>query len=145
MNSQKLATLPAYCGLRYDAETGKMFDEDGQDTGYTFEQTTWRGPFGLTVCLPWRNPISNATRETGIRVLAFARRAAPQGLLVSLDETRRECGPFRRTNERQIVVSDGSVEESFSAGWIAATIIRHGEARAAKLWRSELRHAGLLN
>jgi hypothetical protein len=143
MNSEKLAELPVYFGLHFDPATGKTYTGDGIDTGYTFERATWTGPFGLVINWPWLNPISFATHETGVKVLEFAKQAAPKNLMVSLDETQRVTGPFTRTIERHIVVSNGMTQESFSAGWMASSIIRHGEKRAAELWTAELKQSGL--
>jgi hypothetical protein len=143
MSPEKLAELPVYFGLHFDPATGKTYTGDGVDTGFTFERATWSGPFGLAINWPWLNPISFATHETAVKVLEFARKAAPVNLLVNLDETQRVVGPFTRTVERHIVVSNGMTEESFSAGWMASSIIRHGEQRAAVLWTAELKHSGL--
>jgi hypothetical protein len=145
MTAEKLAELPVYFGLHFDPSTGKTYTLDGVDTGYTFERATWTGPFGVMFTWPWLNPIGFATRETGLKVLQFARTVAPKDLSVSLDETNKVVGPFTRTVERMIVVSNGRTEESFSAGWMASSIIRHGEKRAGDLWQAELRQAGLMD
>jgi hypothetical protein len=154
MSPEKLAELPVYFGLHFDPATGKTYTGDGVDTGYTFERATWTGPAVWAPVLGVMNfvggsvtgslnPISFATQDTGLKVLQFARHAAPKPLMVSLDQTQRITGPFSRTIERHIVVSNGTVEESFSAGWMASSIIRNGEKRAAELWNAELKHAGL--
>ena len=145
MDQETLSQFPVFFGLYFDPSSGKTYTEDGTETGFTFERATWTGPFGLHFNWPWLNPISFATKETGVRVLQFARGAAPKTLAVSLDETNRIVGPFTRTVERSIVVSSGGTEETFSAGWMASSIIRHGEKRAGELWLAELKHAGLLN
>jgi hypothetical protein len=141
---QEVAEMPQYFGLYFDPETGMTYTGDGTQTGYTFERATWTGPFGLHFNWPWLNPISFATKETGVKVLRFARGVAPQSLAVSLDETSKTVGPFTRTIERSIVVSNGDTEENFSAGWLASSIIRHGETMARKLWLAELKQAGLV-
>jgi hypothetical protein len=145
MNAEKLAELPVYFGISIDPETGKSYTGDGVETGFTFERATWTGPFGLVINWPRLNPISFATHDTGEKVLQFAKQAVPRDLRVSLDESQRVVGPFTRTVERLIVVSNGQTEENFSAGWMASSIIRHGEKRAAELWAAELKQAGLLN
>ena len=145
MDQETLSQLPVYFGLYYDSSSGKTYTEDGAETGFTFERASWTGPFGLHLNCPWLNPISFATHQTGARVLQFARGVAPKSLAVSLDETSKTVGPFTRTIERSIVVSNGDAGESFSAGWMASSIIRHGEKRAGELWLAELKQAGLLN
>jgi hypothetical protein len=134
--------LPLYGGLYFDPDTGKTYREDGTDTTYTFERATWTGLFGWHFSWPWLNPFGFATRETALRMLDFVRTVAPEKFAVTMDETNRITGPFTRTVERQIVVSDGETEESFSAGWLANSIIRNGEPQAAEQFRAELRRAG---
>jgi len=143
MDQETLSQFPVYFGLYFDPSTGKTYTEDGTETGFTFERATWTGLFGLHFNWPWLNPLSFATRETGLKVLAFAKRTAPSNLAVSLDETQKVVGPFTRTIERSIVVSNGEVNESFSAGWLASGLIRRGEAYMAKSWTAELKQAGL--
>ena len=145
MNPEKLAELPVYFGLSFDPATGKTYNSDGVDTGFTFERATWTGPFRMDIPWPWLNPISFATHDTGVKVLHFARNSAPTHLSVTLDEQPKNLGPFTRTIERQITVSNGATEENFSAGWMASSIIRHGEKRAAEFWLAELKQARLLN
>ncbi len=139
MEPKDLSGLPAYSGLFYDPDTGMTYKEDGTETGFTFERATWTGPFGIHFQWPWLNPIGFATRETGRKVLAFCKGAAPKGLAVNLDESNRIVGPFTRTIERLIVVTDGDKEESYSAGWLAHSLIRNGEQRAATHWLDELK------
>ncbi|MBM3736985.1 MAG: hypothetical protein FJW39_14485 [Acidobacteria bacterium] len=143
MEQKDLEKLPMYGGFYYDPATGKLYWEDGRDTTFTFERATWTGPFGIHFSWPWLNPIGFATRETALRVLNFCRGALPEKLSVTLDESDRIVGPFSRTVERTIVVSDGSREENYSAGWLANSIIRNGNEQAARMFRSEVRGAGM--
>lgn len=92
---------------------------------------------------PWLNPIGFASAETAARILAWARSIAPPTLTVTLDDTQNILGPFTRTIERRIVVSDGANSEQFSAGWLANSIIRNGETLAARSFQAEWRTAGL--
>ena len=143
MRLEDLESLPQYYGLYFDPETGKTYRDDGTDTGFTFERARWTGPFGLHFSWPFLNPLAFATHETGEKILRFARNIAPKELTVALDETQKVTGPFTRTVERLITVTDGSTAENFSAGWIANSIIRTGEQRAADSLRTEWRYAGL--
>ena len=142
MGRKDLSDLPEYGGLYFDPDTGKMYREDGTDTTFTFERATWTGPFGVQFQWPWLNPIGFATRETALRALDFVKSILPDKLAVTLDEVNRITGPFTRTVERQIVVFDGDLEQSFSAGWIANSLIRNGEQRATEYFRAEVRRAG---
>ncbi len=143
MRPEDLAGLSNYSGIYFDPETGKTYREDGTDTGYTFERARWTGPFGITAW-PWLNPISFATADTANRVLEWARAIAPAPLAVTLDDRNNILGPFTRTVERLIVITDlGGKAESFSAGWLANSIIRHGERTAAAYFQAEWRTAGL--
>ncbi len=144
MRPEDLAGLPNYSGILFDPQTGKTYREDGSDTGFTFERARWTGPFGIDFSWPWLNPISFATAASAQRVLAWARAIAPATLAVTLDERVNIVGPFTRTIERLIVVTDlGDRSESFSAGWLANSIIRHGEQIAAGYFKSEWRSSGL--
>ena len=144
LTQAELARLADYGGIWFDPATGKTYDASGTDTGYTFEVARWSGPFGINFSWPWLNPISFATAETAAKVLVWARTVAPPALSVRLDDEQHIVGPFARTVERSIVVTSGDRTESFSAGWLANSIIRHGEAQAAKYWRAELDKAGLI-
>jgi hypothetical protein len=119
------------------------YREDGSATGFTFERARWTGPFGLHFSWPFLNPLGFATHETAVKILNWARSFAPPTLTVALDETQKNLGPFTRTVERQIVVSDGTQAEVFSAGLLANSIIRNGEARAAESFKAEWRVAGV--
>ena len=143
MNPEDLAGLREYSGIFFDPATGKTYRTDGADTGYTFENARWAGPFGMHLTWPWLNPIGFATAETADRILAWARSIAPPTLRVTLDDTQNIMGPFTRTIERRIVVSDGANSEQFSAGWLANSIIRNGEMLAARSFQAEWRTAGL--
>ncbi len=143
MTPDQIRELPEYSGLFFDPETGHMYREDGADTGFTFERARWSGPFNIIISWPWLNPISFATHDTAVKVLQFGRTLAPAGVTLSLDEAKKDLGPFSRTVERLIIVSDGSHEESYSAGWVANSIIRNGETRAAESWKAEWRLAGI--
>jgi hypothetical protein len=143
MRPEDLAGLPNYSGIYFDPMTGKTYLEDGSDTGYTFERARWSGPFGIDFSWPWLNPISFATAETGQKVLTWARAIAPATLAVTLDDRMNIVGPFTRTVERLIVITDmGGRSESFSAGWLANSIIRHGEKAAAGYFQAEWRSSG---
>jgi len=132
--------LKQYNGLYFDPATGKTYREDGSDTGFTFERATWTGPFGLHFQWPWLNPIAFATHGTAEKVLGFAKKAAP-AVAMELDESDRVVGPFTRTPERVILVSEDGNEERFSAGWLAHSIIFRGEPLAAQSFRAELKQA----
>ncbi|MBK5293960.1 MAG: hypothetical protein JJE04_20080 [Acidobacteriia bacterium] len=140
MSLKSLAGLPNYNGILFDPSTGKTYTEEGVDTGFTFEVASWTGPFGLHYSWPWLNPISFATRDTALKVLQFAKNAVPR-ISVVMDEEKRVTGPFTRTVERSIVVSDGATEETFSAGMLANSIIRNGEKYASVLFQAEIRAA----
>jgi len=140
MNIESLRELPEYHGIFFDASTGKTYTEDGRDTGFTFEDARWTGPFGLHFFWPRLNPLGFATKETALKVLDFATRLLP-GVSVILDETNRISGPFTRTVERMIVVSDGDREESFSAGWLANSIIRNGLKQAGISFLAEVKYS----
>ena len=75
-------------------------------------------------------------------MLGFARAALPPHLIVEIDEENKDLGPFTRTIERLIVVKGASREESFSAGLLANSIIRHGMPTATKYFQAEVRQAG---
>ena len=144
MRPEDLAGLPNYGGIYFDPATGKSYREDGSDTGFTFEHARWTGPFGFNFAWPWLNPISFATADTATKVLAWARAIAPATLAITIDDRMNIVGPFTRTVERLIVVTDiGNNSESFSAGWLASSIIRHGERTAAGYFQAEWRTAGL--
>ncbi len=140
MSRKSLAGLPNYNGILFDPSSGKTYTEEGVDTGFTFEVASWTGPFGLHLSWPWLNPISFATQETALKVLEFAKSAVPR-ISAVLDEENRITSPFTRTVERYIVVSDGTNEESFNAGLLANSIIRHGEQTAKVLFLAEVRTA----
>lgn len=134
-----MADLVEYSGLFFDRATGKMYREDGSDTGFTFEPARWTGPWGLHFNWPWLNPISFATAETAEQVLAWARQRVRRGVITfAVDDTQRVVGPFTRTVERLIAASDGNRTETFSAGWLANSIIRNGEPRAAESFAAEI-------
>lgn len=143
MRRQDVLELPEYWGIYFDPATGMTYREDGSETGYTFERARWTGPFGIDLNWPFLNPLGFATHDTGVKVLNWARSFAPPTLTISLDETKKWMGPFSRTIERLIVVSDGSTEETFSAGLLANSIIRHGADRAAELFKAEWKTARL--
>ncbi|MBM3795122.1 MAG: hypothetical protein FJW31_13870 [Acidobacteria bacterium] len=143
MKLEDLAELREYSGIFFDPATGKSYRDDGTDTGYTFENARWTGPFGMHLTWPWLNPIGFATAETATRILAWARSIAPSTLTVTLDDSQNIMGPFTRTIERRIVVSDGANSEQFSAGWLANSIIRNGETLAARSFQAKWRSAGL--
>jgi hypothetical protein len=139
-----VSKLTDYSGIFFDRSTGKTYREDGTDTGWTFERATWTGPFGLHLTWPWLNPISFATAETAERILAWARRVAHPSFTVDLDDRQTVIGPFTRTVERLIVVTDKSGRsEQFSAGWLANSFIRHGEKLATQYFLAELWNAQL--
>jgi hypothetical protein len=140
MNIESIRELPEYHGIFFDARTGKTYTEDGRETGFTFEDARWTGPFGLHFFWPKLNPLGFATKETGLKVLHWATNLLP-GLSVSLDEADRVAGPFTRTVERMIVVSDGSAQEAFNAGWLANSIIRNGQKQAGVSFLAEVRQA----
>lgn len=142
MNPSQLSELPEYQGIFFDPATGKTYLSDGTETGFTFERARWTGPFGLHFSWPWLNPISFATHETAVKVCAFARAALPPHLSVEIDEERKDLGPFTRTVERLIVVKGAGREESFSAGMLANSIIRHGVPTATLYFQAEVRRAG---
>lgn len=145
LTQEQLDELREYSGLFFDPATGKTYRADGTDTTYTFENARWAGPFGMHLTWPWLNPIGFATAETAQRILAWCRSVAPSSLTVTLDESQNVVGPFYRTIERRIVVTDGAHREEFSAGWLANSIIRNGETLAARAWRAELVQAGFRN
>ncbi len=142
MTPDELAKLPEYWGLFFDRSTGMTYRSDGSATGWTFENATWSGPGGFHLQFPWLNPLGFATHETAVRILAFAKSIAPPALRLEMDEKGKDLGPFRRTVERLIVVTDGSRTEYFGAGWIANSIIRNGERGAAESLRAEWRTNG---
>lgn len=144
MDPKKFADLPDYYGIRFDRETGMTYRDDGTPTGYTFERATWTGPFGVEFTWPWLNPLGFATRETSLKILDFCRAVLPPRISVTLDEVNRTVGPFTRTLERQIVVSNGETEQNFSAGMLANSVIRHGEPRAGELFLAEVKLARIL-
>ena len=144
MRPEDLAGLPNYGGIYFDPCSGNTYREDGADTGFTFERPRWTGPFGMEFSWPWLNPISFATAATEQTILAWARGIAPAALAVTLDERTSTFGPFRRNVERLIVVADmGGLSESFSAGWLANSIIRHGGHLAGVYFQAEWRSSGL--
>lgn len=143
LSPEDLAGLKEYYGIFFDPATGKTYREDGTDTGFTFEAARWTGPFGLHLTWPWLNPLSFATDETARKILAWARSIAPKELTVTLDDQQNIVGPFTRTIERRLVVSDGGKEEQYSAGLLANSIIRNGEQLAANSFKAEWRSAGL--
>lgn len=143
MRREELESLPNYWGIYYDAATGMTYREDGSATGFTFEHAKWTGPFGLHFNWPFLNPLGFATAETAEKVLGWARSFAPASLELRIDDERKDLGPFTRTVERQIVVSDGAREESFSAGFLANSIIRNGEKAAADSFKAEWKTARL--
>ncbi|MEZ5404132.1 MAG: hypothetical protein R2729_30915 [Bryobacteraceae bacterium] len=142
MRQEDLARLPQYWGLYFDRSTGMTYHSDGTPTGWTFENATWSGPFNFHFQWPFLNPLGFATHETAVKVLAFAKSFAPPSLQVWLDEEQKDLGPFYRTVERQLVVSDGGRTEQFGCGWIANSIIRNGEKAAAVSMKAEWRTAG---
>lgn len=144
MDPKKFAELPDYYGIRYDPETGMTYRDDGQPTGYTFERATWTGPFGIEFTWPWLNPLGFATRETSLKMLEFCKSVVPGRISVTLDEVNRTVGPFTRTVERQIVVSNGETEQNYSAGLLANSVIRHGEKRAGELFLAEVKFARII-
>lgn len=143
MRPEDLAKLSNYYGIYFDPATGKSYREDGSDTGFTFEAARWSGPFGLHLSFPWLNPFSFATEETARKILAWALAIAPKEITVTLDESQNILGPFTRTLERRLIVSDGGKQEQFSAGMLANSIIRNGEQIAANSFMAEWRAAGL--
>ena len=143
MDPEELAELPVYFGfsLIHDRENIQF----GRHQYWLHLRARhWMGRSGCRF-MALLDPISFATHETGVKVLHFARDSAPRQLSVTLDEQPKNLGPFTRTIERQITVSNGATEENFSAGWMASSIIRHGEKRAAEFWLAELKQARLLN
>ena len=142
MKPEEVADFPEFSGIFFDPATGKSYLADGTDTGYTFERARWTGPFGLHFAWPWLNPVAFATHDTAVKVLGFARAALQPHLSVDIDEEKKDLGPFTRTIERMIVVKGAGREESFSAGWLANSIIRHGLQTAGKYFQSEVRQAG---
>lgn len=143
MRPEDLAKLSNYYGIYFDPSTGRSYREDGTDTGFTFEAARWTGPFGLHLTWPWLNPFSFATEETAKKILAWARAFAPRGITITLDDSQNIVGPFTRTIERRLIVSDGGKEEQYSAGMLANSIIRNGEQYAANSFKAEWRTAGL--
>ena len=136
MRPEDEAVLPPYDGIRLDRRTGKAYLDDGTDIGITFEPASWMWP--------WLNPTSFATAETARQVLAWAHRAAPPTLAVTIGEQRRLLGPFTRALERRVVLTDlAGRSASFSAGLLAVSMIRDGEAAAARAFRIEWRSVGL--
>lgn len=141
-----LSTFTEYSGVWFDRATGKTYREDGVETGFTFEAARWSGPWGSTMW-PWLNPIGFATHETALKVRNFAWAALPPGYIVEIDERQNITGPFARTVERRLLVSresrnaDFIRHEEFSAGWLANSIIRRGEKRAAYLFAAEVADA----
>lgn len=144
LTPDQLEDLREYSGLFFDPATGKMYLSDGTDTGYTFENARWAGPFGMHLTWPWLNPIGFATHATAERILSWCRSIAPRGLSAMLDESQNVLGPFYRTIERRIVVTSGERREEFAAGWLANSIIRNGETQAARSWIAELRSSRLV-
>jgi hypothetical protein len=142
LTQEELDSLANYHGVYFDPATGKTYTEDGAETGFTFERARWSGPFGLHLLWPWLNPIGFATHATGVKILEFARALMPK-LSVVLDEEKKDLGPFTRTVERQIVVSDGFKQESFNAGLLANSIIRNGHKSAGVRFLAEVRLAGM--
>ena len=142
MRQDQLEKLPQYFGLYFDPETGKTYRDDGSDTGFTFERARWTGPFGLHFSWPWLNPLAFATHDTAFKVLQWAKTFAPPSLTLSLDEEQEDLGPFTRTVERKVAVSNGSRRADFSAGWLANSIIRNGERNAALSFQAEWRTNG---
>jgi hypothetical protein len=143
MTPDQVQELPEYNGLFFDPDTGHMYREDGTGTGFTFERARWTGPFNLHFSWPWLNPIAFATHETAMKILQFGHAIAPPSVTMELDEARKDLGPFTRTVERLIVVSNGTRSESYSAGWLANSIIRNGDKAAAESWKAEWRLAGI--
>jgi len=159
MTKQEVLQLPEYWGLYFDPTTGMTYREDGTPTGWTFERATWSGPFGLHFAWPFLNPLGFATAETAARVLAICQSAVQTAgysqVRLTLDDKRRDLGPFTRTVERQIFATNGRTVtdadgqpkpfgESFSAGLLANSIIRNGEAAAMRSWLAELKTARLV-
>lgn len=142
MNPERLADLQEFNGLYFDPETGKTYREDGTETGYTFERARWTGPYGLHFAWPYLNPFSFATHDTGVKMTDFAKSVLPKSLSVRLDEEKKDLGPFTRTVERLVVVSNGVKTESFSAGMLANSVIRNGAQWAGMSFVTEVKQAG---
>lgn len=137
-------------GLFFDPATGKTYKEDGTYTGFTFERPTWTGPWNLHFSWPWLNPISFATVETANKVTEIVEKwliAQPfnyRGWEAEVVE-HKVTGPFTRTPERHIRVKRfgvDAVDENFSAGELANSIIRQGEVVAKRQFFTELRNSG---
>lgn len=143
----KVSDLKDCNGVYVDYVTGVAYTDDGQgnavSTGWTFELARWTGPFGLHLTFPWLNPLSFATHESAVRILEWARKFAPREITIRLDEDQNIIGPFTRTIERRLIVSDGARQEQYSCGMLANSIIRNGEQYAKTSFVAEWRAAGL--
>lgn len=144
MRLEELVWLPRYGGIYFDPASGMTYRADGSSTGFTFERPRWSGPCGLGFWWPWLSPMPFATAETASSVFAWVRAAAPPSLAVTLEDKRKRAGPFTRTLERRILLTDLSGRsQSFSAGSLAHSIISNGAHAAAEAFMAEWRSAGL--
>lgn len=140
--------LRDYSGIWFDPRTGQTYLREGETggfrpTGFTFENARWNGPWGFGVW-PWLNPISFATEETAVALRDWLRSWAPPGLTFAVRNDQTILGPFSRTIERRIAVTDSSGRtEEFSAGEMTNWRIRQGDGRARTSMLAEWYQAGL--
>lgn len=139
--------LEEMMGVLYDRKTGKVyFSTDGSDvadTGYSFENATWRHPRDGS--LKSLNPLQFATRQTAEKVLMSVTTWIPAAALPNLAVSIENLTAPGRTIERSIVVANletGATLEQ-NAGLLAVGMIKAGMFQQGYFLEA-LRNAGVI-
>lgn len=118
------------------------------DTGYTFENATWRSGIDALLHLrwPWLNPLDFATQSTARSlipwVVTMTSNTYPNIEWSVNDTAGAISGPFTRTTYWSICGDDGTnMVNCFSAGQIANKVIRNHPAWARSSWLAEVKSA----
>lgn len=118
------------------------------DTGYTFENATWRSGIDAIFHInwPWLNPLDFATQDTARALLPWivSRTANLYPTIEwSVNDTAGAItGPFTRTTYWSVCGDDGkAMSNCFSAGQLANIIIRQHPQWARDSWIATVHEA----
>lgn len=109
-------------GLYFDSATGKVFDENGNDMGFTFENRD--------------NPFQFATQETAEKVLSLVRSWVPGASFEVASMKLLPAGGYY-WSPRMIRAKSGDMQAEFNAGLLANAVIRTGPFMAKQSFLAE--------
>jgi hypothetical protein len=132
-------------GSVYRAHYARLEGEKPQPTEFTYENAKWGGPLEWLPIIPsvfgrwFINPLDFATQETAHKVLLLVREIyAPRDFDIVLENTH-VTGPFNRTPERRIKLSNTwGMTIELNTARISLNIIRFGAKRAQALLQAEV-------